>query len=1225
MSLHRRPPNRDGLAIAVGLGLGLGIAGAAAALAVGVLNINKRKRPPPLTCSQWQAALDSSGRLENLPEVLEQGMEGGCEPSIRAEVWPYLLRVYSPTSTIEQRAALRAGLEKRYTDLLQKCQDLETSLERSVVRTGSGVSVAENAGTERSIPAHLAQFAEAQRIIVLDAIRTDLLQPDHLLRCEQSNTHMGPSNGSHWSSVPWTSRVAEETLAGATHLTAASKRQAARLINLLLAYATHDPETGYCQGMSDLAAPFLSVFDDDSMAFWCFERLMQKTRRNFRHDETGIRDQLRTLGNLLEKSDPVLFHRLRQIGAGECFFAYRMIIVLLRREMTLQQTVCLWEIMWADDYWQRLGTWSSITPLARPHAPPVRRASGNQLLSASTAPLGMAAAEEPASSQPDLLLYCIAGIFWKAVTRRDDDEEVQVADPRFEESQRPGRYPCIEHELASFRGGDSDEIDLPGSSEAASSQAPVPAPSSAADADTSDTPLGQPSRLVSDADESGPVQRSGTEESEQPIASPSSDQLSSSAWGVTSESSHRRTDSSSSNVSKALATPTHQHQRLPSFPEIDYEPGSDPANEDHKRTPSFPTIDYEPATASDSVFVQMHPFPENAVFSEGASLSENELGMSRVPSSSSKRRGRPKPLQTTITASSKQLQEATEEVSTPVNRLMAAASRSWSEPNLAGRDQPANLLEGQPAFYGTIHADFRQGVGYADSEASEEASPPPKGSRREVNGSIAAERAASLKRTRADTDAEVPQALKLDVLSGPRQDLSYTTQLGTTQVTIGRLDGNTLVIKDNEVSGNHTLIRWDAKERCWEVTDVGSLNGTVLNGRTISTSNRRRGRNYRLSSDDILQLGSATRIKVSYCPVELPLNDLPLPPKRLHTPSSIWQNVTALDGSAASTGAPEEPASHAAPAPPAAMPSRPPTHPPAATSFQQASLRLSGCVVSKTGREHQRKGQGCEDVPFWQCPVPGTTNVGLFCVFDGHCGRATAEEVRDILPKQLAERLPSVTADMAAGRGADSIWEDTFLTTDAALTSEEGCTATALLAWQDAGGQVCLQTANVGDSAGVFSDLQQQRCFQMTADHRLTNPVERQRLKDMGINMGSGRTRLYGLNLSRCLGDKFLKDEDLGLSAQPHVSQVVKVGSSETAFVMLASDGLWDVTDSQHAVQVALRAHQESDGSVQAMAEAVVQHAQRQRTKDDVTVLLVKIGAAVEAASSGQGALKPHE
>jgi Protein phosphatase 2C len=44
----------------------------------------------------------------------------------------------------------------------------------------------------------------------------------------------------------------------------------------------------------------------------------------------------------------------------------------------------------------------------------------------------------------------------------------------------------------------------------------------------------------------------------------------------------------------------------------------------------------------------------------------------------------------------------------------------------------------------------------------------------------------------------------------------------------------------------------------------------------------------------------------------------------------------------------------------------------------------------------------------------------------------------------------------------------------------------------------------------------------LTADHRWTSTEERARLAGMGIQL-EGRTRLYGLNLSRCLGDKFLK------------------------------------------------------------------------------------------------------
>ena len=52
-------------------------------------------------------------------------------------------------------------------------QELERALEGSLVRAGSGVAVAEGAGAAQPVAPQMVQFAEAQRIIVLDAVRTD--------------------------------------------------------------------------------------------------------------------------------------------------------------------------------------------------------------------------------------------------------------------------------------------------------------------------------------------------------------------------------------------------------------------------------------------------------------------------------------------------------------------------------------------------------------------------------------------------------------------------------------------------------------------------------------------------------------------------------------------------------------------------------------------------------------------------------------------------------------------------------------------------------------------------------------------------------------------------------------------------------------------------------------------------------------------------------------------
>ena len=45
--------------------------------------------------------------------------------------------------------------------------------------------------------------------------------------------------------------------------------------NILLNYATYNPEVGYNQGMSDLLASVLAIVQDEVDAFWCFVGLME--------------------------------------------------------------------------------------------------------------------------------------------------------------------------------------------------------------------------------------------------------------------------------------------------------------------------------------------------------------------------------------------------------------------------------------------------------------------------------------------------------------------------------------------------------------------------------------------------------------------------------------------------------------------------------------------------------------------------------------------------------------------------------------------------------------------------------------------------------------------------------------------------------------------------------------------------------------------------------------
>ncbi|XP_058004322.1 uncharacterized protein LOC131168732 isoform X2 [Hevea brasiliensis] len=129
------------------------------------------------------------------------------------------------------------------------------------------------------------------------------------------------------------------------------KKNIARMSDILAVYAWVDPATGYCQGMSDLLSPFVVLFEDDADAFWCFEMLLRRMHENFQMEgPTGVMKQLQALWHILELTDREMFAHLSRIGAESLHFAFRMLMVLFRRELSFDEALQMWEMMWAADF-----------------------------------------------------------------------------------------------------------------------------------------------------------------------------------------------------------------------------------------------------------------------------------------------------------------------------------------------------------------------------------------------------------------------------------------------------------------------------------------------------------------------------------------------------------------------------------------------------------------------------------------------------------------------------------------------------------------------------------------------------------------------------------------------------------------------------------------------------------------------------------------------------------
>jgi serine/threonine protein phosphatase PrpC len=135
--------------------------------------------------------------------------------------------------------------------------------------------------------------------------------------------------------------------------------------------------------------------------------------------------------------------------------------------------------------------------------------------------------------------------------------------------------------------------------------------------------------------------------------------------------------------------------------------------------------------------------------------------------------------------------------------------------------------------------------------------------------------------------------------------------------------------------------------------------------------------------------------------------------------------------------------------------------------------------------------------------------------------------------------------------------------------------------------------------------------------------------------------RFYGLNIARMLGDRYLKEADVGFTAEPFVSEGVALGPCDEALLVVASDGLWDVVAQERVAALAAKAAGEatraSAGAVPehsraeagsssgvarrsvatVVADELMQAALKLRSRDDISIMVLHVLPAAVATAAG--------
>ncbi|KAK5913851.1 TBC1 domain family member 17 [Pseudochaenichthys georgianus] len=234
---------------------------------------------------KWEEFLDPEGRVKNPERIKEIVFRGGVTPTLRREVWKFLLGFYPWNSTHKEREdILRVKTDEYFRMKVQwKSVSEEQEMRNSLLKG-------------------------YRSLIERDVSRTD-----------RNNTFFSGNDNP-----------------GLTLLN-----------DVLMTYCMFNFDLGYVQGMSDLLSPLLFVTQNEVESFWCLTGFMELVHQNFEESQEAMKKQLLQLSILLKALDPELCDFLDSQDSGSLCFCFRWLLIWFKREFSFEDILTMWEVVWS--------------------------------------------------------------------------------------------------------------------------------------------------------------------------------------------------------------------------------------------------------------------------------------------------------------------------------------------------------------------------------------------------------------------------------------------------------------------------------------------------------------------------------------------------------------------------------------------------------------------------------------------------------------------------------------------------------------------------------------------------------------------------------------------------------------------------------------------------------------------------------------------------------------
>uniref|UniRef100_A0A8P4GLR9 TBC1 domain family member 15 n=1 Tax=Dicentrarchus labrax TaxID=13489 RepID=A0A8P4GLR9_DICLA len=241
-------------------------------------------RREPLSAEDWSKHQDPEGRMTNITHLKQVIFKGGLCHAVRKEAWKFLLGYFPWESTLEERKSLQRAKTDEYFRMKLQWKSVSEEQER-----------------------RNSKLRDYRSLIEKDVNRTD----------RTNRFYEGIDNPG-----------------------------LVLLHDILMTYCMYDFDLGYVQGMSDLLSPILYVMENEVDAFWCFVSFMEQMVSNYDCISIYCMILIYIIYTTTYNIEPLCVCFTESQDSGYLYFCFRWLLIRFKRELSFQDVLRLWEVMW---------------------------------------------------------------------------------------------------------------------------------------------------------------------------------------------------------------------------------------------------------------------------------------------------------------------------------------------------------------------------------------------------------------------------------------------------------------------------------------------------------------------------------------------------------------------------------------------------------------------------------------------------------------------------------------------------------------------------------------------------------------------------------------------------------------------------------------------------------------------------------------------------------------